>query len=517
MKSPALNIHPDLWFEPAWILRCRVNILVVTDWNGGFGTQGFDLGHVLSTLDDDPWSHIEFRITKAHRQSSSTADLNGFEFHKHDLGQYSQIWLFGVHRNQGALKDEEVAAITQFMENGGGVFATGDHEDHGRALCGSVPRVRSMRRWHYPTVGPNGEPVAPAQTGLHRHDTVVSQVQGGNQSDDLPQPIRPRWYKRPAGGLFPALHLYPHPLLCGPDGVIEYLPDHMHEGVCEVPKNLDAPLLAGGSEKEYPTVRGVGQPLPQVIAWATSRNTDNREFGVIAAYDGHPIERGRVVVDATWHHWFNINLVGFVNASNPAHPSYDPDVIAKWASIQAYFRNVAVWLAHPSLQRCIRNGGWLWAIAYYDVQITFQDLRRVPDQLAYFWQLGTFARDALGRIAGRCQTTKWISDWLLELNLPIRLDPWSPFEDVPRLEDSGLPDTSLVETVALGAGLHGAMSQLAELTSEERAAVFERDGGNQVHQIMLSSSMDGFKALVDRIRQDAATASDLLGGLQSKR
>ena len=33
------------------------------------------------------------------------------------------------------------------MDGGGGLFATGDHGALGKALCGEVPRARSMRRW----------------------------------------------------------------------------------------------------------------------------------------------------------------------------------------------------------------------------------------------------------------------------------------------------------------------------------------------------------------------------------
>jgi hypothetical protein len=48
----------------------------------------------------------------------------------------------------------------------------------------------------------------------------------------------------------------------------------------------------------------------------TLRTPPGRPFPVIAAYDGHRVhgpdaQPGRVVTDATWHHFFNINTQPF--------------------------------------------------------------------------------------------------------------------------------------------------------------------------------------------------------------
>jgi len=460
MNDRRITLKPDIFFDLRWWLRCRVKILIVTDSSsGGYGpSAGFHLGQILQILADDPWSHVIFEVTKAHRQTEATADLENFTFNTHDLSQYSQIWLFGIERSIAPLSPAELKALTQFMDQGGGVFATGDHENLGLPLCGEVPRVRSMRRWHWPNAGPNGEPVAPDQTGSERHDTVMDTAPGtpglqGDQSDKVPQPIRPRYYSRKVGsGLIRLVHTFPHPVLCGPDGVIEYLPDHMHEGLCEVPADLTKSYTFDGhTSVEYPTLSGIHEE-PQVIAWARTRNTDNAEFGVIAAYDGHKAGVGRVVVDATWHHWFNINLIGFVNATNPAHPDFDPAVIPRWDAIKTYFRNVAVWLAKPGLQTCLRNGGWLIVTRYYDILITYRDIRVVPDKLSYYWQLGKFAKDAFGRFASQCQSTRWVID-LLDW-IEVRIDPWPPFGRPPLPDPPPWLDIVELETVALGGAVH---------------------------------------------------------------
>jgi hypothetical protein len=77
-------------------------------------------------------------------------------------------------------------AILNFMNSGGGVFATGDHYKLGACLCGAIPRVRSMRKWFVtanpdetdhayntnPKVGPLGEPCSTPQDGQFRIDTT---------------------------------------------------------------------------------------------------------------------------------------------------------------------------------------------------------------------------------------------------------------------------------------------------------------------------------------------------------
>lgn len=459
MHHHRIAMHPGIFFDLHWWLRCRVRILIVTDASGGYDSvTGFHLGQILDVLADDPWSHVVFEVTKAHRQNEATADISGFRFDTHDLSKYSQIWLFGISTFSDALSAAELNALSQFMDQGGGVFATGDHQDLGRPMCAEVPRVRSMRRWYWPNQGPNGEPIAPDQTGSERHDTVMDTDPAtpglqGSQSDKVPQPIRVRYYSRKVGsGIIYRIHTFPHPVLCGPDGVIDWLPDHMHEGLCEVPADLTKSYtFAGYTTTEYPTVNGV-QERPEVIAWARTRNTDNAEFGVLAAYDGHRAGVGRVVVDATWHHWFNINLIGFVNATDPAHATYDPAVIPKWEAIKAYFRNVAIWLARPALQDCLRNGGWLIVARYYDILITYRDLKTVPDRLVYYWQLGIFARDAFGKFASQCQSTRWVVD-LIEW-IDFRIDPWPPFGKPPLPDPPPWLDLIELETVALGGAVH---------------------------------------------------------------
>src|SRR5579872_6310326 len=198
-----------------------------------YGDRYFGLSEFISTLTAGGPFLASFRVTKAHRDTDvrGAADIEHFRFDAHDLSVYDEIWLFGVAppgETNAPMSDAELAALATFMDGGGGVFATGDHEDLGVVLNGQVPRVRSMRKWYYPNPGPHGEPVAPPAIGPDRIETT--QLEQGqtfalfdNQSDAIPQPITPRMYA--FGGYFWSIE-YPHPLLCGPKGPITVLPDH---------------------------------------------------------------------------------------------------------------------------------------------------------------------------------------------------------------------------------------------------------------------------------------------------
>jgi len=244
-----------------------------------------------------------------------------------------------------------------------------------------------MRRWYYDGPGTNGEPAAPSALGSDRNDTLQPDRDGKfifeNQSDDIPQPIEPLWVedghecKEDCG--IPGR--FPHPLLCSPDGPIICLPDHMHEGVCEVPDNLAGRKFEIGERTfpEYPICSSTGEPLaPKVIAKGTvigghtspafnseihtpaDELTESRTFGLIGVWDGHRVGKGRVVVDSTFHHFVNINLTGDCYLSQVPGVSpddqrffgfYVPDPLSgrrvpssEYRLIQWYYRNIIYWL-----------------------------------------------------------------------------------------------------------------------------------------------------------------------------
>jgi hypothetical protein len=54
-----------------------------------------------------------------------------------------------------------------------------------------------------------------------------------------------------------------------------------------------------------------------------------------------------VAVDSTWHHFFDINLIGDPLAPNPKDKGFKatPEGRSALADIQRYYLNTAIWLA----------------------------------------------------------------------------------------------------------------------------------------------------------------------------
>jgi len=366
---------------------CRLKILIVADNFIYFNDTDFGLSEVIDTLRGMATGAYPVTVDLAHRHNPSSARLAGgtagFTFSDASLSGYDQVWIFGSEypsrRPSGPpIGDDERQAIRRFMDSGKGVFATGDHEDLGVTMGGYIPRVRSMRRWFWPGAGPQEEPVAPHGGDASRHDTNRQGHDAGwtfeDQSDDVPQVINPHYF---GSSLWSSVH----PLLCTRAGVINVLPDHAHAGQCEVPANLGGNYSIGSdSFREYPNGSN-GQPLaPVVVATATmiagaeapptKPPIPGGSFGVIAAWDGFKAgEYGRVVVDATWHHFININLIGDKFNYGPPDPAVPKSMgflhtaagQAHYNKIKAYFRNIAEWLTPKSRRRCLIQRHIWWA------------------------------------------------------------------------------------------------------------------------------------------------------------
>ncbi len=387
-----------------------VKILIVTEEEGSFDpSHRFGLSELTNTLKTAVYDFAEFHVTTAHRSlksknvNAALADLENFRFDSYfSIAQYHQVWLFGFsnYYNIGTdpfvqatptgevfpLSDAELVKLSEFMDAGGGVFATGDHENLGINLCGRIPRVKSMRRWEfdykqvensyndYKELGTDAPPVF----GVHAHDTLVAGhndvYEFDDQSDDVPQKISPKIY---ASGSRYIYRTYPHPILCSSKGMIDVLPDHMHEGQCQVPNNLTQNIsILSYNKPEYPFLNGF-QEIPEVIAWGfvqgghavplpfgfdvnsqknfknANNSTSDDSFGNICVYDGHQMNIGRVVVDSTFHHFVNINLIGVKEAPASYVPSDDSKKVGfqysaegreVFEKIKTYYRNIALYL-----------------------------------------------------------------------------------------------------------------------------------------------------------------------------
>jgi hypothetical protein len=334
------------WFKP-----CVVNVLIVTDGGLNFDTGGSGLSEFLTTfnrLETESSININYRVTLAHRGAIVNSPnpvvvnhISNFNFATSvNLNDFDQVWLFGISSG-GAIGANEVTAIENYMNGGGGLFATGDHGSLGRTMGGSIPRVRDMRFWDNTPLGSTNDTNEVSMNGRRRNDT--NKPRPGNatatsfdhQSDEFPQRIAVRTF---GNGM-------PHPLLSintaiRPSGIIDIMPDHPHEGECTPETSF--------------TVNGVTVST-QIIATSfvpggntsgTKAQTDPHCFPSISVFDGRLANVGRIVIDSTWHHFVNINLNG-AGSSQPGLTNADFDVV------QHYYMNIARWMTRRKFMLCM--------------------------------------------------------------------------------------------------------------------------------------------------------------------
>jgi hypothetical protein len=504
-----------------WLWPTRLRILFVLDGRVDTGrTLGcFGLGLVIETLRDTSYAWwVRFEVDVVRRDNGarrlcggaspyeSPADFN-FRFTEpgFDLNQYDQVWFFGdfpandpddpSDTKYSPLGNLELKLLAEWMDRGGGVFATGDHWNLGASMCSRIPRVRSMRKW---TVDQG----VPPQFGPARHETTQG-AQGtvttyANEEDAVPQTIEPvyRW----TSSSIAILTRVPHPLLCARDGVIDSFPDHMHEGevVADDEVELDRPLgIPGYAGVEYPAAVDPQQPRPRPQAVAYGRTTSQfqhgfgavnpKRFALIGAYDGDPAEIGRVVVDSTWHHWFSINIHGLRSLNPPVY-----------AHMQEYYRNVALWLATPS-QRASMLFAATWGVVVSDPMAFPVALRR------NLWQVGERAVDVIGRTASQCTLYGLVFNWL-------DATAETAFSPPPDQSPSDPCPSCLPPALAVRAVVGGIATSLLEPALEYHQAR-DRDRPQLDPELILRRAAEGVElgrqALLETVRESATAGRKL--------
>ncbi len=431
----------------ALFVPCRPRILIVIDGLTYVPGDGFGLTRFIEALLTGSPKPV---ITLAHRFVSGIASVtvagdtfnikNNFAFDTASpavtLANYDQIWLFGINAGAFYLSDPEVGVISTFMNGGGGLFATGDHQALGRGLSGELPRVRHMREWSAIPVGLETN----ASVAIGRIDTVVdpgagvgNQYEFDDQSDDIPQRIYPNYRVVDTdGGAGTAWSATVHPLLMLPGAVvtrtsgadftkdIDCLPDHPHESVC---RETPAGVLGGNYNingqnfVEYqPPVSG---PLvkAEVVAFGVSGGraiaagggikppVTPQMFPIISAYDGRLAQPysgtarpGRIVCDSTWHHFVNINLDGTGTTRTALGTGSGAAFVPgpQLLKIYEYYRNIMKWLQPANRIWC----RWYWDL----VAVRYQP--SIIEELASADLFTTFASQvALGRTAAQMLAT----------------------------------------------------------------------------------------------------------------
>ncbi len=458
-------VLPPLWRPIIIDLDCKTRILLVTDGLSFNPGSGFGLSEAAGIIASATTTNHDVEVTTAHWNADPTADVENFRFAgnhtvngvSRTIHHYEEIWIFGLGgaTTATAMNGSDLDELETFMDDGGGVFCTGDHDDLGAFLSGNVKRVKSMRLWFEADGVPDG---SDADT---RIDTNVPNAAAGAdfdlQSDNVPQHIYPKWYTD--NGVTFAHELFDRHDV---DGTVTHLPDHPHEGRVVEPATIDP--------DEFPD--GIG---PEIVAWGVSGGpgTSSKDpvtpslFGVVGAYDGHQADVGRVVVESTWHHYVNINLNGTgagplaggvaVNGLYDAADNPTPE----YEQIQQYFQNIAGWL-EPNHIRICSIVIWLPCLRWSWPLVQEIDFRRKPD----ITRLVAVGQSVVGSLAGRRGGTAedLVSLLTAELDLDPRvrtyLDPrWlRSRRRVKRLDTTPLIDRDKIVAAVIG----GAMWNLAD-------------------------------------------------------
>lgn len=359
-----INIRGNPFIDVVLGFPCAQRILMVADSSLNFSTAGFGLSEFVQIV-----RNAGHTVTTAHRSGSGPGlSIPGnYNFATAatavTTANYDQIWLFAFSGT--ALQALEQQRIAQFMRDGGGMFATGDHDTIGAGMGANLPRIRSMRDW-------SSIPMAT----VDRHDTVLEPGADGikqfnDQADAIPQRMFPVFFSN-GGDPFVASTWAVHPVLRHSSGAVDYLPDHPHESRCLAPTPVagnfagveEWPAPTGGGARIAPVVVAVSISAGRFIvsgaptATGTKPPVYPRSFGAISAYNGDPAGAGRIVCDATWHHFVNINLNGSGAGNDPTTGLPRTGLYAggaptpEYLKIRTYYLNTVRWLAPIGRRYC---------------------------------------------------------------------------------------------------------------------------------------------------------------------
>jgi len=510
--------------------ECTPRVLVVTDNLNFAAGQGFGLSQFVDTLKASTIHGMTPIVKTASRYGAPGADIANFNFTDATNGltkaRYDVLFLLGIDsEGQNDLTGAELDAVQAFMQAGGGVFATGDHETLGAALSGNIPRVRGMRKW-------KSADSPPHVSNTNRHSTNLSGPDETEEFEDQSNTQPQRLYlnfRTQAGGT-QNIDRPAHPLMQmkAPRKVLEVFPDHPHEGECRLPASLAGTFTVGGaSAPEWPKDAAGADVWPEMVAYSVSHGDGfptgptgpkdalvPKMFGAIAAYDGHRANVGRVATDATWHHFVNINLDGSGSGLSglQSPPGTDTDALTR---IRQYYVNLATWLMPKNVRRCLRYPFVLKELARFPL-FEELDLPRPPEPGdPRLRAIGETLLRSVGAHRPRWEAQALADDMLEEalgdeMYAKLQAERWSGDGD-------GGGGASLLANgdlahAALGGMVAGIAAELAELKDvreiKPHASFVERSR---------REAREAVGALLGKRRDELRRIDELLGQLQAAR
>ena len=277
---------------------------VEDDWN----IQRFSLLHDhLASIRDGRGVPL-YEVTVRDRETN--ADGNDALLSVLDTTDFAQLWLFAVDTGNG-LTVPDCQGITRFVQRGGGLVTTRDHQDLGSSLCtlGGVGRAHFFHSQHQ-------DPDSSRHTRDDPDNETITWPNYHSGANGDYQKITP---------LEPV-----HELLRDGNRILEYFPAHPHEGSVGVPD---------------------GEERARVIATGVSQATHG-PFNLIVAFerrsDNHGNLLGRAVAESSFHHLVDYNwdtsmrCPSFLTESPGDGIKREPE---KLRDVKTYVSNVARWLS----------------------------------------------------------------------------------------------------------------------------------------------------------------------------
>lgn len=520
------NLHAEALLR--W--PCPQKVLVVTDANPGFGLDfgagAFGLSEFVGIL-----RGAGHTVTTVHRngRGPNLSVPGNYNFataaQAVTVANYDQVWLFGFTTT--ALSGPEQTTLANFMRAGGGVFATGDHETIGAGMGQSLPRVRGMRNW-----------ASVPMTNPQRHDTVIDPGQDGikqfdDQADAIAQRLYPVYFSN-GGAANQASSWAVHPVLRDPSGAVDALPDHAHESECLAPAPVagnfagveEWPAPLGGGARIAPVVVAVSMSAGRFITDTGKPPVLPHSFGAISAYDGDAAQVGRIVCDATWHHFVNINLNGAGggadSSGNPRRGLYAGGApTAEYLKIQRYFLNTVRWLAPRGRRNC-----WPWllsAVARFDPEVVELALPQPhPCPWDPLLRIGRVAEGALHRAWGPGAAADVVAELVAQSKAGPTLrsllvpTPAAKADKADKGEDMPLVPVDELRRVVLGA----LVNLLAHKLPGEPEALEKlvREGHDQLAAEMVAEAVQAAEqAIGDQMKAALASTSKLLKAVIERR
>lgn len=333
-----------------------IRVLVICDGLLNFRADDRrnSLAHLVETLKGFSVDGLTLEVESCSRNPDLAA--NGMPdpvFSK--LQEFHQLWIFGYLGSEAgdpAIIEADAERLFCFMRDGGSIFATGDHGSLGASMGSRIKRVRQLRKWDACNAQVSGD------SRIH----TSLPVSGGVLADEFDQVAKPIFPHVARNGNSAVHFLMRH----ASDRVLRWLPDHAHEGCLE----RDCLEDFGGDVAAVETVAWA-------MAWKQAGHAPQdrlhapRAVPIVSCFNPsllpNPTEAfGAVVVDSTFHHWLDGNVL-------PLKEADDQRAYQHW---QSYVLNIVTFLI-PA--KCLRDCA-ASLIAALGKQIEVRQLRPTTSQ-----------------------------------------------------------------------------------------------------------------------------------------